>query len=221
MNKSLPILFALAALASQASATTYFGTTTYYSSTMDVGSSFNNTFTVSKFNIPEATITGITVKVIQSTMVGSITVTNSAAIAATIDSFNSTFTAKQFTSGLGYTQTSVNINDVVTTPEWQSTTLQASSSQVFSIGSGQTFTITDQSIASQYWGAYTGAGSVTFSARDQQSVTVSGDSFTVSSGNAKATTQFAVVYTYSIPEPGSALMVGLAGLLCFRRRRAI
>ncbi len=220
MKKSLLILIAAAALASRANAATYFGTATYYSATMDVGSSFNNTFTVAKFNIPEATITGITVKVIQSTMVGSFTVTNSAAIAATIDQFNSTFTAKEFTSGLGYTQTSVNITDVVTTPDWQSATVQPSSSQVFSIGSGQTFTVTDQTIASQYWAAYTGAGSVTFSARDQQNITISGDNYNLNTSNTKATTQFAVVYTYSIPEPSSALMVGLASLLCFHRRRA-
>jgi hypothetical protein len=33
------------------------------------------------------------------------------------------------------------------------------------------------------------------------------------------TTQFAIVYSFSIPEPSTTLLGGLAGLLLFRRRR--
>ena len=125
--KFLTPLLALTALASSAkAAVVYYDTRTYYSNTIDVGSSFVNIFNVAKFNIPQATLTGVTVKVVQSTMTGSITVTNTGGVAASIEAFDSAFTAKQFTTGLGYSQTTVNINDVVTSPEWHSVTLQPS-----------------------------------------------------------------------------------------------
>jgi len=218
--KLLAPLIALVAFANSAkAAVVYYDTRTYYSSTIDVGSSYVNTFNVAKFNIPQATLTGVTVKVIQSAMTGSITVTNTGGVAASIEAFDSAFTARQFTSGLGYSQTTVNLNNVTTTPAWQSATLQPGVAQTFNIGSGQNFVVNDQNIASGFWGAYTGSGNVTFSARDVQSITVTGDSFTQNASNTKATTQFAIVYSFSIPEPSTALLGGLAGLLLFRRRR--
>lgn len=218
--KLLAPLLALSALASSAkAAVVYHDTRTYYSNTIDVGSSFVNIFNVAKFNIPQATLTGVTVKVVQSTMTGSITITNTGGLAASVEAFNTAFTARQFTTGLGYSQTTVNIYDVVTTPDWQSTNLQSGVSQTFNIGSGQTFVVADQNIASGFWGAYTGSGNVTFSARDVQTVSVSGSGFQAETGNAKATTQFAIVYSFSIPEPSTALLGGLASILLFRRRR--
>lgn len=216
-------MFALVALAGSATAaTTYYDSRTYYSNTTDVGSSFSN-FNVAKFNITGATLTSVTVKVVQSTMTGSITVTNNGGVPATIEAFDSAFTARQLSGGsnpnLGYTSTTLNINDVVTSPTWESATLQPSVAQTFNIASGQTFAVVDQSIASTFWGAYTGSGNVTFQARDVQTVTVSGASFIQDSINTKATTQFAVVYNFSIPEPSTALLGGLASLLLFRRRR--
>lgn len=213
-------LSALTALANTAkAAVVYYDTRTYYSNTIDVGTSFVNLFEVAKFNIPQATLTGVTVKVVQSTMTGSITVTNLAGIAATIEEFNSTFTAKQYTSGLGYSLTTATITDVVTSPTWQSTTLLSGASQTFGIGSGQTFVVNDQNIASGFWGAYTGSGNVTFSAKDVHSITVAGSNFQAQTADAKTTTQFAIVYSFSIPEPSTTLLGGLAGLLLFRRRR--
>jgi hypothetical protein len=218
--KFLAPLLALTALASTANAAvTYYDTRTYYSNTIDVGSPFVNIFNVAKFNIPQAVLTGVTVKVFQSTMTGSITVTNYDALAAQVDLFNSSFTAKQFTSGLGYSQTTVSINNVVTTPDWNNTTLAQNVAQNFNIASGQNFVVADQNIASGFWGAYTGNGNVTFSARNGQTVTTTGSSYNVTSADAKTTTQFAIVYSFSIPEPSTTLLGGLAGLLLFRRRR--
>jgi len=218
--KLLSPLLAFSALASTANAAIYYDTRTYYSNTIDVGSSFVNIFNVAKFNIPQATLTGVTVKVVQSTMVGSITITNTGGVAAAIEAFDSQFTARQITAGLGYAQTTVDINNVVTSPAWQSvTSLQPSASQTLNIASGQSFVVADQNIASGFWGAYTGSGNMTFSARDIQTITVTGDSFTQNASNAKATTQFAVVYSFSIPEPSTALLGGLASILLFRRRR--
>lgn len=218
--KLLAPLLALSALASSAkAAVVYYDTRTYYSSTIDVGSTWVNTFDVAKFNIPQATLLGVTVKVVQSTMTGSITVTNSDSIAAAVDRFNSEFEARQMTSGLGYTASTVTINNVVTTPDWNTATLQQNVAQTFNIGSGQTFVVADQNIASGFWGAYTGSGNVTFSARDSQIVRTTGSSYIVNSANAKATTQFAIVYSFSIPEPSTALLGGLASILLFRRRR--
>jgi hypothetical protein len=219
--KLLVPLLALTVLASSANAAvTYYDTRTYYSNTIDVGSSFVNIFDVAKFNIPEAVLTGVTVKVVQSTMTGSITITNTGGVASAIEGFDSAFSVRQFTTGLGYAPTTVNINDVVTSPTWQSVTnLQPGATQTLTIGSGQTFAVADKNIASGFWGAYTGSGNVTFSAKDVQSITVSGDSFTQNASNAKVTTQFAIVYSFSIPEPSTALLGGLASILLFRRRR--
>ena len=217
--KFLTSILSLVALTSAANAAIYYDTRTYYSNTIDVGSSYVNLFNVAKFDIPQATLTSVTVKVFQSTMTGSITVTNTGSIAAAVEAFDSAFTARQVTSGLGYTQTTININNVVTSPAWQSVTLQPGVAQTLNIASGQTFTVADQSIGSQYWGAYTGSGNVTFGARDVQSATVTGDEFSLVSTNAKATTQFAIVYSFSIPEPTSALLGSLAALILLRRRR--
>lgn len=211
-------LFSLIALTGAANAAIYYDTRTYYSNTIDVDGAYN-IFNVAKFNIPEATLTGVTVKVVQSTMTGSITITNTGALAASVLAFDSTFTARQSTTGLGYSQTTVSIDDVVTTPDWHTTTLQSGVAQTFNIGSGQTFVVADQNIASGFWGAYTGSGNVAFNARDVYSVSVQGGNFQANVANAKATTQFAIVYSFSIPEPSTALLGGLASILLFRRRR--
>jgi hypothetical protein len=200
-------------------ATIYYGTQTSYSNTIDVGSSFVNLFDVAKFSIPEATLISVTVKVIQGTLTGAITVTNNGVVNAEMEQFESLLTARQFTSGLGYSQVNSNITDVVTSPAWQTATLQPGIAQTFIIESDQTFAVTDQSIGSEFWDAYTGTGNVTFSARNVHSVTVTGDNFILNSSDGKATTQFAVVYNYSIPEPTSALLGSLGALFLLRRRR--
>jgi hypothetical protein len=212
-------LFSLIALTGAANAAIYYDTRTYYSNTIDVGSTFVNIFDVAKFNIPQATLTGVTVKVVQSTFNGSITVTNQGSITAQVNLFNASFNASQFTSGLGYAQTTANITNVVTSPDWASTNLQPNTAQNFTIASGQTFVVADQNIASGFFGAYTGAGNVTFSASNPRLVTITGDDGRFQTSNAKTTTQFAIVYTFSIPEPSTALLGGLASILLFRRRR--
>ena len=219
--KLLAPLLAFTALASSAkAAVVYYDTRTHYSNTIDVGASYVNLFDVAKFNIPEAVLTGVTVKVVQSTMKGSITISNTGDVAAGIEAFESDFTARQFTTGLGYSLVTVNISDVETTPAWDSlTNIQPGVSQTLDIASGQNFVVADQNIASGFWGAYTGSGNVTFSARDIQTITTTGDSFGQNAANAKVTTQFAIVYSFSIPEPSTTLLGGLAGLLLFRRRR--
>ncbi|MFN6017580.1 MAG: PEP-CTERM sorting domain-containing protein [Verrucomicrobiota bacterium] len=217
--KLLAPLLALTALASTANAAIYYDTRTYYSNTIDVGSSSVNIFDVAKFNIPQATLTGVTVKVVQSTFNGSITVTNQGSITAQVNQFNASFIASQFTSGLGYAQTTANLTNVVTSPNWASTNLQPNTAQNFNIASGQTFVVADQNISSGFFGAYTGAGNVTFSASNPRVVTITGDDGRFQTANAKTTTQFAIVYSFSIPEPSTALLGGLASILLFRRRR--
>ena len=213
-------LFAITVLASSVNAAvTYYDTRTYYSNTIDVGSSFVNIFDVAKFNIPEAVLTGVTVKVVQSTMNGSITVTNLGTIAAQVNEFSAEFVTRQITSGLGYTQTTVDLAEVATTPDWASVSLQPNVAQDYTIASGQTFAVADQNIASGFWSAYTGTGNVTFSARNRRDVTITSDGIDARTANAKTTTQFAIVYSFSIPEPSTALLGGLASILLFRRRR--
>lgn len=217
--KLLAPLLALTALASTASAAIYYDTRTYYSNTIDVGATYVNIFDVAKFNIPEAVLTGVTVKVVQSTMKGSITVTNPGTIVAQVNEFEAQFNTRQITSGLGYTPTTLTLVDVATTPDWSSVNLQPNVAQNFTIAPGQTFAVADQVIASGFWGAYTGTGNVTFSARNQRTVNITSEAINLTTANAKTTTQFAVVYSFSIPEPSTTLLGGLAGLLLFRRRR--
>lgn len=213
------IALVAAALVAHAQAATYSGSKTYFSSTNQVGSSFVNLFEVAKLNLPDAVITGITVSVIAGELQGFINVTNTGADPATLTEFDSSFTARQFTSGLGYVQTTDDIATVLTNPDWQSTSLQPGVLQSFTVLSGQQFSIDSQSIDEAFWDAYVGEGTVTFSARNARNVSITGDDLLLSTGGLFTTAQFAVTYDYLIPEPATALLGGLGFVMLLRRRR--
>ncbi len=91
----------------------YYDTHASYSNTIDVGASYANLFKIAKFNIPQATLTGASVKVIHRARTGSITVTNTGGITASILALDSAFTAKQFHAGHDSSQPTVNLGDAM------------------------------------------------------------------------------------------------------------
>lgn len=105
---------ALSALIGPAKAAViYYDTHASYSNTIDVGASYANLFKIAKFNIPQATLTGASVKVIHRARTGSITVTNTGGITASIQALDSAFTAKQFHAGHDSSQPTVNLGDAM------------------------------------------------------------------------------------------------------------
>jgi hypothetical protein len=91
----------------------YYSTHAPNSNTIDVGASYANLFKVAKFNISLAMLTGATVKVIRIANTGSITVTNTGGITASIEALDDTFTAKQLTAGHDPYQPTVNLGNAI------------------------------------------------------------------------------------------------------------
>ena len=69
-----------------------------------------------------------------------------------------------------------------------------------------------------------GSGTVTFQAKNSQSITTTGSSYTLNSGTSGANTQISVIYTYTaIPEPSTYALMGLGALalvVAYGRKRA-
>lgn len=198
---------------------------TVYSSVQDIGGTYVN-FDLAKFNSNLGTLTGVVVEVVQSDLVGSASVTNNALEQTTVGAFNSIFTVKGVTSGLGYTQTNGLFSDVVTTPDWTSTTINPAETKIFTVDGGQSVEIASRNVASGNFSTYSsvgGTGVVQFAAKNAPAITTTGGSYTVNGDAFKATTKLAITYTYTaapVPEPSSALLsaVALSGMVLVRRR---
>lgn len=201
---------------------------TVYSNVADVGGTYVN-FDLSKFDSNLGTLTGVQVSVVQSDLVGSATITDNALTSLTVTGFDSAYTVKGVTAGLGYNQNSKTIYEVVTTPDWNVTTIDPSTAETFTIDGGQSFSPSSQAIAAENFSTYSsagGTGTVRFAAKNTQSIGVTGGTYSVNSDAVKTTSQIAITYTYTaitpVPEPGSWLIVcgGLGAGLFVRRRRA-
>ena len=200
--------------------------TVSYSSTQLIQSSFLD-FNLGQFDTSLGTLTGVAVTVDFATLQGAFTVHNNDVTLSTLTDYQSLFSIKGSTNALGYTtQSNVTIDPVSTTPDW-ATNIAGLSSQTFTINGGQDFTsyLAHQTvnIAPGYFSAYEGSGSVTFQARDVQSITTTGSSYTLDSGSAGATTQLTVTYTYSpVPEPSTFILfsLGVLALVMIYRRSA-
>ena len=142
--KFLALPLSLLGLTSASKAAIYYDSLTYYSNTIDPGSTRLNVFDVAKFDIAQATLASAMVKFIQSTMTYSITVANSWSNIATIVQFDGDLMSKasrQFTFDQVYSQTTINARDAVTGSVWQATVLQPIFDNDFNIKSVPIFTI--------------------------------------------------------------------------------
>lgn len=220
-NRTYLLAFAGALSMQHAAAASY----TVYSSVTDVGGSYLN-FDLAKFNSNLGTLTGVQVSVVQSDLVGSANVTNNALTPTTVGTFDSNFTVKGVTAGLGYTTNGQTFYEVGTVPDWNSTTINPAETKTFTIDGGQSFSIATQTIASGNFSTYSsvgGSGVVQFAAKNVPVLSTTGGSYTVDSSATKARTQIAVTYTYTaapVPEPSVAVLsaMALSGMALVRRR---
>lgn len=197
---------------------------TVYSDVADVGGTWVN-FDVSKFNSNLGILTGVQVSVVQSDLSGSVSVTNNSGIPTTVSNFYSYFDVTGITVGLGYADDGAS-KSVSTTPGKATTTINPSATVVFTINSGQSFSIASQNIAAGNFSTYSsvgGSGVVRFAAQNAQSIASTGSNYSVDSTAAKTTTKFAITYTYAaapVPEPSVVVLsaMGLSGMALVRRR---
>ena len=197
--------------------------TTVVSTTLKAGASYL-AFDVSQFDSSLGTLTGVTVSV-TAQLTGSATITNTSLATEQINGFDSTLTAKTTNSDLGYTQRSITISDVVTSPDWAATDLAPSAAQTFTFATGQSFNIASATIDPSKFANYIGAGNVTFQAKSVNSVGFTGELYNYNGSNSGADTQFSIQYTYTpsvspVPETSSLAAVAclISGGLLTRRR---
>ncbi len=230
MKRVLSALVVSAVIASSALAASVS-----YTNTVAAGSSYTD-IALNKFDSNLGTLTGVVVTVNFATLQGSFTVSNLDPTQVYVDSYDSKFSVRQKASNtLGYTaQNNITLSSVGTSPDWATTPIAASGSQTFSISAGQNIpAIASQSIGAGFFSAYTaagGAGTVIFEARDTQSITTTGATYTVDSSLASALTRLSVTYTYDagpspVPEPSTVMAGGLlvligAGTYLQRRRKS-
>jgi hypothetical protein len=216
MKTKITALFvATAGFASAATTTVYSG------SSVNLGSSNDNVaFNIAQFNTALGTLTGVTVKVTTSSLVGSFNVANAGGTSLSVGPHTADFRVDDVADNLGYTIQSVEIDPLATTPVTSpAATIPVGENQTYAITLGQGYTVSDQNIAGSFFGVYSGNGNVMFNVRNRLNIAATGSVFTVDSALAYTTTRMAITYTYEvIPEPSAALLGGL-GLLCLLRRR--
>ena len=194
--------------------------TVSYSTTFDAVNNFTD-FNLSQFDTTLGTLTGVQLIVDFSTLQGSFQVGNPTGSVAIVSQADNVLTIQAVTSGLGYAAKHGYIYSMTTTPDWNTASIAAADLVTFTIGGGQNLLTNDQtSISSSYFDAYKGSGSITLKAKDVNSVTTSGVSYTVDSSNTSANTKVTVKYTFTaIPEPTTlALCVGGLGMLLVGQR---
>lgn len=220
----IPLLVGLAAALLATSAT---AATVSYSSTQSVGSAYAD-FALGKFNTGLGTLTAVEIKVDFSTLAGSFIVTSQSASTVTVTAVDAAFRVRQSPANtLGYAQTNDTIFDVVTSPDWNVTTVPGNSSQVYTIVGGQSYAISPQNIAAGNFAAYQsagGVGSVIMQGRVTPTIAVSGGTYSVDPTAVGASTKMTVTYTYTaVPEPAAWILAafGLTTAVVFRRRRRV
>lgn len=183
--------------------------------------SLTSTFVYEQFNPSLGTLIGISLSIQESNDSGSFNVINLGTIGQRVRNPIDfiTLTDNQGSGG-GYTGSNTTL---VTTPG------TVSPGHLLPAGGNQTYTLTEKSLIastpvtkdlSGFLATYTGTGTVSFGAKITPQVTVAGGTGTQNLDNWTNSTKIALVYTYAVPEPSSALLGGLGVLALLRRRRA-
>lgn len=236
MKKFLAPLFALclgaifASEAAQASSY-YYTTNTSQTITNTVYRSWQN-FVFNGFNEIDPVkgglfdLLGVTVTINSSELAGSSFVQNNGQDPASVTGYSSTFLVNASNS-LGYTALSNSITSIATTPDWSTVTIAPGATQNLTLNSGQYFvnpsTPNIQNIASGFFNAYSGVGTIAFALRNPMLLASDGDIYTANVTGAGAFTSMTVTYTYGVPEPSTYVLFGLGGLalvVAYRRKRA-
>jgi len=170
---------------------------------------------------------GVTVTVNSSELAGSAWVRNDGQDPAFITSYSSTFQVSA-TNTLGYTAFSNSISSIATTPDWSTVSIVSGDTQNLTLNSGQyfvnPFTSNIQNIASGYFSAYSGVGTIEFALRNSMLLGSDGDNYVANTAGAGAFTSMTVTYTYGVPEPSTYILFGLGGLVlvvAYRRKRTV
>jgi hypothetical protein len=219
-TKILALLVATAGFASAASLTVYSGTT----SVNLESSGFNVAFSIPQFDPSFGTLTGVTVKVVESSLTGNFKVTNAGLTTLTVGPNTADFRVDDVSNNLGYAVQLIEIEPLLTAASTSPfDQISSGDFEVYTITPNQGYSVDDQNIDASKFAAYTGTGDVTFNVRNRINIAATGSSYTVDTANAYTSTKMAITYTYTpIPEPGSWLIVcgGLGAGLFVRRRRA-
>ena len=168
---------------------------------------------------------GVTVTINSSELAGSSFVQNDGRDPASVTGYSSTFLVNASNS-LGYTTFSNSITPIATTPDWP-VTIAPGATQNLTLNSGQYFvnpsTPNIQNIASSFFNAYSGVGTIAFALRNPILLASDGDNYIANTTGAGALTSMTVTYTYGVPEPSTYILFGLGGLalvVAYRRKRA-
>lgn len=181
--------------------------------------SLTTTFVYEQFNPSLGTLIGISLSIQESNDSGSFNVIASTNLRVRNPTDFITLTDNQGSGG-GYIGSSTAL---VTTPGTTSIGHQILA------GGNQTYALTEKSLIastpvtkdlSGFLATYTGTGTVSFGAKITPQIQVTGGAGTQNLENWSNATKIALVYTYAVPEPSSALLGGLGVLALLRRRRA-
>jgi len=239
MKKTLPLLaaFLLGGVLASGTAGAVPVSSYYYTNTLSqtvtntVYRSTNN-FIFNKFNEFDPAkgglfdLLGVTVTINSSTLTGNAWIRNDGQDPVSVSGYSSSFTVSANNS-LGYNAFSNSFALVGTTPDWTTVSVASGETKILTLNSGQYFVDPNspnvQDIASAFFSAYSGVGTIAFALRNPMNLASDGESYVANTSGAGALTSMTVTYTYGVPEPSTYALLGMGGLalvVAWRRRVA-
>ncbi len=241
MKKNLALVAALCLsviiASGTANASSYYSTNTISQTVTNTVYRSWQSFVFDQYNVADPIKGGlmdllsVTVSLDYSYLTGSASVQNVGTDPTSITSYSTTFlvgatTNALGTNALGYSFYSNSIASVATTPDWSTMTINGGQTENLSLDGGQYFvnpsTPNVQSIANNFFSAYTGAGTIAFLLRNPMLIGTDGDHYLANTSGAGALTSMTVTYTYGVPEPSTYALFGLGAValvIAARRKR--